>query len=185
LNIFAVASDPWVAARSLGDRHVVKMTTETAQIMCSIFQPGEAPYKRTHYNHPCVVWSRTNSWNYYWLFMHGRALASEYTTRYGKTHKSAAVIEWCWLNVRSYMFLSPGEAYLSDFAQAMPEQYMQEDPEMAVMAYRAYYRTAKAHLHQYTKRSPPRWLIDPTDMCDPLPIGQLMHRFRRRDPSAL
>lgn len=174
MNIFVLASDPWVAARYLGDRHVVKMTLETAQLMCSIYPPGEAPYAQTHYNHPCAVWSRRNIWNYNWLHDHGRALAKEYTFRYGRVHKSASIIEWCWINVGNNMFDAPHENMISEFAQAMPEQYKQVNP---VMAYRAYYRMEKAHLHNYTKRSPPAWLLDHTDTYDPLPLGPLMLRF--------
>ena len=98
MNIFVLDNDPIVAAQSQSDKHVVKMVLETAQMLCAAFPPGEAPYKRSYYNHPCTVWARKSDDNYYWLCRHGIALSVEYTHRYGKRHKSQDVIEWCLLN---------------------------------------------------------------------------------------
>src|SRR5574343_1523365 len=97
MNIFAVDADPIQAARDLCDRHVVKMTLETAQILCSAFD--ESPYKKTHFNHPCCKWARTSKSNYQWLIAHGLGLSAEYSLRYGKTHKSEQVIQWCMANM--------------------------------------------------------------------------------------
>jgi hypothetical protein len=153
MNIFAVDQDPHVAATCLVDRHVVKMILETAQMMCSVFPEGEAPYRRTHYNHPCGVWTRERIDNYEWLYRHGAALSQEFTFRFNNTHKSSAVIEWCWNNATRSLFRSEG--HMTPFAQAMPEEFKCADP---IAAYRYYYRVAKAHLHQWTRRQPPSWI---------------------------
>jgi hypothetical protein len=153
MNIFVVDQDPRTAARSLVDRHVVKMVLETAQMMCSVFPEGEAPYRRTHYNHPCSVWTRERFANYEWLYSHGSALSSEFTFRFGKEHKSSAVIDWCWNNVSRSLFRSDG--HITPFAQAMPDEYKDADP---VVAYRRYYTLAKAHLHHWTRREEPAWI---------------------------
>jgi hypothetical protein len=153
MNIFAVDHCPYAAAKALGDRHVVKMTLETAQMLCSIFPVGEAQYRRTHYNHPCTVWSRECFANYEWLYHHGMALAATYTEIYGKEHKSQAVISKCWSQVGTNMFSS--DCHMTPFAQAMPEEFKGHDP---VEAYRRYYAIAKHHLHQYTRRGKPSWL---------------------------
>lgn len=153
MNIFAVDYCPKAAAVSLGDRHVVKMVLETAQMLCAIFPSGEAAYRRTHYNHPCTIWSRERFANYEWLYHHGIALADEFTHRYAKCHKSRAVIEDCWNRIDRSMFASEG--HLTPFAQAMPEEFRGVDP---ITAYRRYYRSAKAHLHTYTRRAKPDWL---------------------------
>lgn len=154
VNIFAVDSDPVRAANALVNRHVTKMTLETAQMMCSIFPPGEAPYRRTHYNHPCTVWSRLRFANYEWLYHHGMALAAECKYRFGANHRSKAVIEHCWSMVSTRMFAEEG--HMSTFVQAMPEEFKGDDP---IEAYRRYYRVAKAHLHEWTRREPPEWII--------------------------
>ena len=153
MNIFAVDSNPIIAAIALADRHVPKMTLETAQMLCSIFPPGEARYRRTHYNHPCTVWSRQRFANYEWLYHHGMALARECTYRWGTNHKSKEVIEECWSQVSTRMFAEEG--HMTPFAQAMPEEFRGNDP---VEAYRRYYREAKRPLHRWTKREPPTWL---------------------------
>ena len=84
MNIFTVDHDPTVAAQQLCDKHVVKMPLETAQMLCSAFDPLDlAPYKRVHYNHPCTQWARQSEANFDWLVTHGLALCAEYTKRYG------------------------------------------------------------------------------------------------------
>ena len=79
VNIFVLDEDPIQAAFQQCNKHVVKMVTETAQLLCSVYPKGVAPYKRTHYNHPCAVWARTSLENYLWLLEHGEALGLEYT----------------------------------------------------------------------------------------------------------
>lgn len=152
MNIFVLSTDPAEAARMQCDKHVVKMALETAQLLCSAFEPGVAPYRRTHFNHPSAIWTRQSPANYAWLLTHGYALCHEYTARYGKTHKSENVISWCDQNQLRIEFPLRD---LTPFAQAMPEEYKQDDP---VEAYRAYYKGAKREFA--TWRSPgraPNW----------------------------
>jgi hypothetical protein len=68
MNLFVVHQDPIIAARSLNDRHVVKMTLETAQILCSAANNlGQwAPYLPTHLKHPCVLWAAACRANRNW-----------------------------------------------------------------------------------------------------------------------
>jgi hypothetical protein len=152
VNVFALSRDPREAARWAIDRHVVKMTLETAQILATVsWQHGcPAPYRPTHAKHPCVLWAAETSDNFRWLVEHGLALAAEYERRYGKTHKSAAVIaEIASSGVR------PAKLGLTDFAQAMPEHYRGPD---SVAAYRAYYRGDKAPFATWkAPAEPPPW----------------------------
>ncbi len=90
MNIFVLDVDPVAAATMLCDQHVVKMTLETAQLLCSAH--NKAPYKRTHYNHPCAVWTRASAANYMWLCSYGITLAKEYTHRFGRCHACEVVI---------------------------------------------------------------------------------------------
>jgi len=137
MNIFILDGDPVKAAAMLCDKHVVKMTLETAQMLCSAFPKGEAPYKRAHYNHPCTIWTRTSQQNYKWLIKHGLAIADEYTARYNKTHKSAAVIKWCDEHKQT---LGLAENGLTPFAIAMNEDiYGQVKDKNPIVAYQNYY----------------------------------------------
>ena len=118
MNIFVVDEDPEVAARQLCDKHVVKMILESAQMLCTVaLEHGfNAPYKKAHPKHPCTLWAGKSPENWSWLIAHGLAMAEEYTRRYGRTHKSEAVIKWC-ARLPIQFGASPG---LTPFAQAMP-----------------------------------------------------------------
>ena len=87
MNIFVLDLDPVKAARYQCNKHVVKMVLETAQLLCAPFEPGVAPYKRSHFNHPSSIWTRSSLSNYHWLIVHGMALCDEYEYRYSKIHK--------------------------------------------------------------------------------------------------
>jgi hypothetical protein len=154
MNVFVLDKDPVKAAQLHADKHVVKMILETAQMLCTAFD--EAPYKKTHKNHPCSVWARESKSNYMWLVALGEALHDEYQYRYGenKTHKSLSVILWCKERVNEINFPSSG---LTRFAQAMPEEYKCVD---AVRAYKIYYLNDKKDLLNYTRREKPVWVTN-------------------------
>lgn len=154
MNIFVLDLDPITAAEQYCDKHVVKQILETAQLLCSVYwlQDIEAPYKLTHKNHPCAVWVRASKSNFDWLITHAKALCEEYTARYGKTHKTKEIIEWCEQHSQQLKF--PLEN-LTEFPLAMPDEYkVVGDP---VESYKNYYREGKKHLHQW-KRNKPNWL---------------------------
>lgn len=153
MNIFILDRDPSIAARYQCNKHVVKMILETAQMLCSPFDPGTAPYKRSHFNHPCSVWARESRANFDWLVTHGLALCSEYEARYSKTHKSKAIIEWCRDNVSTLTFPSEG---LTEFAQAMPDECRRPDP---VDAYRTYYLVHKRDFAKWPEGRTPHWYV--------------------------
>lgn len=146
MNIFILNEDPTEAASMLCDRHVVKMTLETAQILCTVH--GQGPYKPTHRNHPCVKWAGESERNYIWVLSHGLALDLEFKHRFGKQHKSGPVI------TGSYMHYCGEAPALSQtpFVQCMPDEHKAAD---AVTAYRAYYR-AKADEWE-AKGRPMKW----------------------------
>lgn len=148
MNIFVLDEDPNQAARFACDKHVVKMILESAQLLCAAFPEGDAPYKKTHVNHPCSIWTRANNSNYEWLVQHAYALCAEYTKRYGKVHKSQSVIEWCDINRPNLP-----EEPITPFPQAMPDQYKSSNP---IQAYRAYYIGEKAAFATW-KTNIPDW----------------------------
>ena len=137
----------------LCDRHIPKMLLESAQILCSVFPSGEAPYKRTHYNHPCSIWTRQSYGNYCWLLDHAYSISYEFLKRFNKNHKSHEVVRWCDGHIREFKF---DEQSLSPFAQAMPEQY--KDSKDAIQAYRNYYLGEKVRFAKWEKGTPePSW----------------------------
>jgi hypothetical protein len=151
MNIFILDNDIKKSAQYLVDKHVVKMCLEHVQLLCSQFPKGEAPYSRTHVNHPCSQWARESKQNYEWLLLYTEEMFKEYTKRYGgKIHKSQRVMYWCRDNHPRLMLPNKG---LTPFAQAMPEQYRDKDP---VKAYRNYYLSEKRHIAKW-KTKPPYW----------------------------
>ena len=154
MNIFALNISPVVSAQIQHDKHVVKMVLESAQMLSSAFDKSHnPPYKRAYFNHPCTKWTRFSRMNYSWLITHAKALAREYTWRYGKIHASTKVIQWCENNMDKIDFKQND---LTEFAQAMPEEYKNKN---SVQAYQDYYVGTKLNSNpRWTNREIP-WLF--------------------------
>jgi hypothetical protein len=151
LNIFVVQTDPAQAARDLCDAHVIKM----AQILCTAAARhgvSSTPYRPTHMKHPAVLWAGNTVQNWRWTVDHGLALGAEYERRYGKRHKSLAVIDWAATAHLPGLLAAPYE--LTPFAQCMPDQYRGPD---AVEAYRRFYRAEKIRFAKWSRTLPPSW----------------------------
>lgn len=160
MNIFVLSEDPVAAALMQCDQHVVKMPLESAQLLCTAFEDGVAPYRWTHYKHPCGVWTRTARENFLWLVTHALALADEYRFRYGKEHKSREVILWCREHLEWVTFPQQG---LTPFAIAMPAQYKCGD---AVTSYRNFYVQDKSRFARWTRGRPaPDWFRESLTVC--------------------
>lgn len=52
---------------------------------------NNVPYRLTHKNHPCSIWTRKSKANYMWLAELGLELCTEYTHRYDKIHKTEQI----------------------------------------------------------------------------------------------
>lgn len=160
MNIFVVDESPYISARSLCDKHVVKMIVEGCQMLSTIHRMANSHmfhynvdfYKMSFINHPCTIWARTSWENYMWLAHHTHALSVEYTHRYKKIHKASELSEWFCkhpLNFENYD--------LTPFAQAMPDKYKSSN---AVEAYRNYYIHEKARFAKWKFTSPPDWFVE-------------------------
>jgi hypothetical protein len=154
MNIFVLSRDPLTSAKSQCDKHVVKMTLETAQMLCSVLiEHGyEAPYRKAHARHPCTVWAGYSLSNWNWLVKHGTGLAAEFKLRYKKEHKSQKVIEWA-----SELHPDIPEYGLTQFAMAMPDKYKGES---VVASYRRYYINEKRRFAKWKFTQPPNWWKD-------------------------
>ena len=151
MNIFVLDLDPQKAAICQCDKHVVKMVLESAQMLCSALwrHDIEAPYKAAYTKHPCTVWAGDTRANFKWLALHALSLLEEYEARYHKKHKSEHALRFAYENRWSIPY-----GTLTDFAQAMPDQYKDPDP---VIAYRRYYLGEKMGFATW-KRNRPFWV---------------------------
>lgn len=152
MNIFALSYDVFDVASYHVDSHVVKMPLETAQMLCTnLVKLGiDSPYLPVHQKHPCTLWAGLTKENYSWLCDLGLALCMEFTYRYKKVHSCENVINYC-LTKKNYL----PSGGMTEFAQAMPDEYKDKD---SIVAYRRYYIYGKKHLHKWSKRDIPYWL---------------------------
>lgn len=152
MNIFVLDSDINKCAEYHCDQHVVKMILESVQLLCTALNKKgfSTPYKSTHAKHPCVLWVERSYDNFNWLRDLTLALNREYRYRYEKDsdHKSISVLN----EVSTYEYESAG---LTEFAQAMPEQY--KVPGDPVKAYRQFYLGDKMSFAKWTRRDIPSW----------------------------
>ena len=155
MNIFVLDEDPWQAARYIDDVRLPKMCVESAQMMASALRRHGAtdeqmpltkagkPYKGGYAHHPCTRWAGDCEGNFNWLAHHAVALCEEYEKRFGKRHACHDPI----LDMSALeMMLNPNRVEpmsLTPFAQAMPDEYKDDD---VVKAYRSYYKSK-----QYSK----------------------------------
>jgi len=183
VNIFALDRDPVRAAQMQCDKHVVKMTLETGQMLSTIQRaysmfdknnPADQAldallYRPTHIHHPCTLWAGRSAENYGWLVRHFYALAGEYTYRYNKEHLTFQKLHKIVAKTPEKLKDRHG---MTPFALAMPDEYkvghcvrMEGDSldaavEDAVTSYRRYYVNDKANILFYTKRPRPEWLTE-------------------------
>jgi hypothetical protein len=153
MNIFFLDYDTKKCARYHCDKHVVKMILETAQLLCGAHwvTGSEAPYKLSHKNHPCSIWVRESLSNYLYLCDLGLELCKEYTYRYGRTHKSQQIIEWCLdkkLNIKDKGFTEP--------PKAMPNECKLQS---VIDSYRNYYIKEKKSFAKWKNREIPDWFL--------------------------
>jgi hypothetical protein len=161
LNIFVLDSDIKLCAAYHADKHVVKMIVEYAQLLCSAHYAHptayKVPYKKTHYSHPCSIWTRTSIENYRWLVNLGECLCDEYFSRYGRSHKvprehgSKSIIKWAKYNEPNIP-----SAGITPFPLAMPEYCKIKDN--AVESYRRFYVFEKPFVSW--KNGTPLWFKD-------------------------
>jgi hypothetical protein len=163
MNIFVLDENPIAAARAMDCVRVPKMVVESAQMMASALRRHGAtdeqmpltksgtPYKGGYAHHPCTVWAGDSRENFDWLADHAHKLLCEYYERFGKEHACTIPV----MQMYNMDEMIP-EGELTPFAQAMPDEYRDDD---AVKAYRAYYKSkvdSPGGVH-YRHTNPPDW----------------------------
>jgi len=157
MNIFVTDRCPIQSAANLPDKHIVKMPLETCQMLAIIYSDwyygvgklyksdGYA-YRTSHgafRNHPCTQWAAANQYNLAWLIVHGFALCTEYTERYGKVHtcydvllQAADIYNDCFDESWSTAYFK-----VTDFTRAMPESIKFDTSIDTITAYKQYLNT--------------------------------------------
>lgn len=169
MNIFILDKDPGLAAVAHCDKHLIKMLLETAQLLSTAHRLIEGDqrseslglYKAAYPSHPCAVWVRTERGAYEWTLTLFKALCAEYTHRYGKVHKTSALLPG--LSVVPFFPRLAPAFRLERAPQAMPDCY--KHPGDPVAAYREYYDKEKRRFAKWTKRIPPDWWPKELDKC--------------------
>lgn len=173
MNIFFLSRDPKRAASYHGDKHVVKMILESAQLLyCAVWilmpllieeapenKRGSKGYRLTHKMHPCSVWARQSLENYRWLCKMALALCSEYEKRYGKTHSTKAHLLWLSHVSSKLTFSSRGFTDPPLAADDTTKTLAVSRGWDIVKSYRFYYTTAKKDLLSYRTRLIPAFAI--------------------------
>lgn len=174
MNIFVLDNDAVESARMMCDKHVIKMILESCQLLSTahhvldgdelLVVTNKRKYKSyistkknickaTMVNHPCTIWTRTSRANYVWLWRHAYALCKEYTYRYGKVH----AMEQMLLDELYDPPVNIPKGKITPFAQAMPDEYRNENP---VVAYREYYIKEKARFAKWKATKAPEWFVN-------------------------
>ena len=92
MNLFLLSLDPRRAVRLYGQRHVVKMVLEAAQLMNNVYHCHECAvkpcsYRPTHTRHPWSIWASRRKRNFRMLGSFAVAMCLEFRRRRGKAHK--------------------------------------------------------------------------------------------------
>ena len=186
LNIFALSRNPVEAAQQMIDKHIIKMPTETCQMLHTnilymqyVKEHGKEPQlkdlkafhlatesklmKPAMLNHPSTIWARQTYANWNWLYEHGLALCDEYTYRYEKKHGTLQRILDC-VPYFDVVFEHPFQKKrLQPVSIAMDDQYripnQMDIPnwDHVIESYRHYYLEGKWRIAEWRKNRRPDW----------------------------
>lgn len=169
MNIFVVEKDELgnpdfiASAYSMDRKRLIKMILESAQMLCTVLNEKgfTTPYKSTHRNHPCTLWTSESVVNFWNLLIHANALSRRYTELYNKRHKCQDVLDLIYqLPVTEDLFSFSVETSIK---LAMPDEYKSSD---LVESYRKYYAN-KDNL-DYRGLEVPTWIYK--YRINPIPI---------------
>lgn len=166
MNIFVTSVCPVKSAQDHCDVHIRKMIVEIAQLLSTAhfeIDGNVVGYKPTHKNHPCAIWVRETSGNYYWAYMHFAALCDEYTFRTKKVHKTEKEV----LGVLRHAPSNIKQDGITDFAMAMPDEFKRLgiiDPTKAYKSYlchkfKEWACREKPIKVEWTNRDKPEWFV--------------------------
>ena len=109
MNIFVTSRKPKKCARNLDDKRIGKLLIESAQLLSLAIKrhmimrhrnwehlvgPGRLCAGLSYSQHPIALWLCETRGNYTWTLRYGKALATEYTFRYGRIHAASNRLEF-------------------------------------------------------------------------------------------
>ena len=153
MNIFATHQDPYLSAKVLPDKHIVKMPLESCQMLAIIYskwyydwgtlpKANGSPYateKGAFRNLPSTKWAGSSIYNTAWLIQHGCSLADEYHRRYVKIHTCAKTL----FEAKKIFHRKTDKAITccsmaENFSRAMPDEWKKDDTIDTFTAYKRY-----------------------------------------------
>lgn len=181
MNIFFLSICVKRCARYHFDKHVVKMILELCQLLSTawhvldkddaiVLMSDGKLLKKTHFNHPCGVWTRAHINNYMYVAKLALALCDEWRFRYNhpptKLHKCEHKLIFLLANppktiMNSSIKFSKNNplGFTLPMPQAMFEECRWSEKKLSaascMTAYRRYYMSKhKEHLTSWTKFDP-------------------------------
>jgi hypothetical protein len=107
-------------------------------------------YKKTHINHPCIIWAAESTKHFNMLCYLLYFTSKEFEFRYEKIHQSSLILK----HIPKYLPFS-NTSWLRDPPLAMPDEYKTTD---VITSYRKYYKHGKtSNLHNWKNRDIPNW----------------------------
>jgi len=159
MNLFVTDNCPIVSAQNLCNKHIIKMPSETKQMLSLAFSNSTNAYR----NHPASVWVRESLENMEWTIIHGLAQCEEYTRRYKRRHATQDFIEW---SEKNYKFLTFKKKNITPLARCFgpfKEVLDKEEPD-TLAAYRKFYWLDKQNFAKWTSlREIPEWWQEVSD----------------------
>ena len=200
MNIFAFVPSSVVSAQMLDDKRVGKMIIESGQLLtaairitlgCAGYSDEEidalfvkygiltvskgTPWRLTHQNHPCSIWTRESYENYSWLVSYTLSLINEFSLRYDKLHGCAPAIvgmraigdemlkpimrgevSWAGGDEAEQIQATVYAKELTPFVMAMPDEFKQEALYDPHRAYQLYHHS-KPNVYWRKGRDAPDW----------------------------
>jgi len=164
VNFFFLSWDPDECAKAMFDKHIIKMPTETCQMLSTVWwlleptvakewnQQNKIHKKISNHNHGTCKWVWESEENYRLMIKYGLKICEEFQFRQGCRHSVHDKIEFLNQTRSPIGFKKQG---ITPLYLAMPDQHKHSDP---VVAYRRLYMSEdKNYLAAWKKRGPPTW----------------------------
>jgi len=173
MNRFLIDYHPAAIAKSLCDKHIVKMPLEEAQMLSHALhryddtdddfptfckRMGLQNGPKAHAVHPCTTWAGDTRANFMYGWMMLDEMSREYTNRYRKKHKCSLL-----LPLLKELAIRIPDGHITSHPQCFGKgnDHLKTDEEWPIQAYRNYYRwkyETTEWCGVYKLRDIPRWL---------------------------
>lgn len=132
-----------VVLRSNGNAQWPVCVLPNGEVLCYSYAGG-------HVKHPAVLWTMATDENYYWHAEYMRCMLAEYTSRYGRVHKTSRLSE--------FLSKAPENIPKGKFSpppKTMPAEYK---VECTIQSYRNFYTHDKVRFAKWKHGIPPEWM---------------------------